>query len=89
MWGRLRKKAKTKVKEMGFEPFLSIPLLKADKALLTALAERWSPITRTFHLPMGEIGLPPNNFYMMTHLPMGSDLLLMSWSLLMRWLGGV
>lgn len=71
MWGRLCKKAKVKVKDMGFEPFLSIPLLKVDKALLMALAERWSPITHTFHLPMGEIGLPSVDFYMMTHLPMG------------------
>lgn len=45
MWKRLYVKVKTKVREMGFEPFLSIPLLKADKGLLMALSERWSPIT--------------------------------------------
>lgn len=37
MWGHLCEGAKTKVKEMGFEPFLSILLLKVDKVLLTAL----------------------------------------------------
>lgn len=73
MWGSLHKKAKTKAREMRFEPFLGIPLLKADKAFLMALVERWSPITHTFHLPMGEIGLPLTDFYMMTHLPMGGD----------------
>lgn len=73
MCRRLCEKAQTKVKEMGFGPFLSIPLLKADKALLMALAKRWSPITRTFHLPMGEIGLAPTDFFMMTRLPMGGE----------------
>lgn len=28
-------------------------------------------MTYTFHLPMGEIGMPPIDFYMMTGLPMG------------------
>lgn len=65
MWGHLCEKAQTKVKEMGFGPLLSIPLLKANKALLMALVERWSPL--------GEIGLTPTNFYMMTCLPMGCD----------------
>lgn len=51
---------------MGFGPFLSISLLKADKALMMALAERWSLITCTFYLPMGEIGLRPIDFYMIT-----------------------
>lgn len=52
---------------------LGIPLLKADKALLMALVERWSPISCTFHLPLGEIGLNPTDFYMMTRLLMRGD----------------
>lgn len=60
----------TKVRELGFGSFLSLPSLKVDKGLLMALAERWSLVTRTFHLPIGEIGLPPINFFMMTGLPM-------------------
>lgn len=55
---------------MGFGPFLSLPVLKANKALMMALAKRWSPVIRTFHLPMGEIGLPPIDFFMMTGLSM-------------------
>lgn len=62
---------RVKVLDLGFGPFLSIPLLKADKALLMALAKRWSPITRTFHLPMGEIGVTLTDFYMMTWLFVG------------------
>lgn len=73
LWKALYKKVQTKVLSMGFKPFLSTPLLKANKALLMALVERWSLITRTFHLPMGEIGLTPIDFYMMTKLPMGSE----------------
>lgn len=34
------------------------------------LVERWSPITHTFYLPMGDIGVPLIDFYMMTPLPM-------------------
>ena len=60
---------------MGFRPFLGILLLKVDKTLLMALVERWSSITYTFHLPMGEIGLTPTDFYIMTRLPMGVILL--------------
>lgn len=82
MWGRLCKKPKIEVREMGFEHFLSILLLKEDKAMLIVLAERWSPITHTFHLPMGEIGLPSTDFYMMMHFPMGAILFHMSWFLL-------
>lgn len=48
MWEHLCGKDKTKVMEMGFEPFFTFPLLKADKALLVALAERWSPIMHTY-----------------------------------------
>lgn len=55
---------------MGFGRFLSLPILSADKVLLMALVERWSPITQTFHLLMGEIGVPPIDFFMMTGFSM-------------------
>lgn len=71
LWKNLCKRVQTKVIDMGFGLFFDIPLLKADKALLMALVERWSPITHTFHLPMGEIGVTPKGFYMVTRLPMG------------------
>lgn len=55
---------------MGFGCFLSLPIVPANKALLMALVERWSPITWTFHLLVGEILVPPINFFMMTRLSM-------------------
>lgn len=58
------------VKAMGFGPSLSLLVLQADRALLLTLANRWSPITRTFHLPMGEIGVPSIDFFMMIRLSM-------------------
>lgn len=45
-------------------------MLQADRALLMALIERWSPITHTFHLPMREISVPTTDFLMMTGLSM-------------------
>lgn len=61
---------------MGFDPFLTLLMLNADWTLMMALAERWSPMTYTFHLPMGEIGMPPIDFFMMMRLPMGGTPLL-------------
>lgn len=55
---------------MGFGRFLTLPVVQADNALSMALAERWSPITWTFHLPVGEIGVPLINLFMMTGLSM-------------------
>lgn len=57
-----------KVQALGFGPFLSLPMLKANKALMMALVERWSLITQTFHLPMGENDMLFIDFYMMTDL---------------------
>lgn len=60
MWGHLCKKVKTKVREMGFEPFRSILLLKEDKALLMVLAE----VPHHMHLPHAYRGdrVTPNRF---------------------------
>lgn len=55
---------------IGFGPFLSLPVLQVDRALLMALTERWSPVTHTFHLPVGEIRMPPIDFFMMTGFSM-------------------
>ncbi len=70
-WNGLCERVRVKVLDLGFGPFLSIPLLKADKALLMALAERWSPDHPHLHLPTGEIGVTLTDFYMMTRLPVG------------------
>lgn len=58
------------VRAMGFGHFLSLPVLQVDRALLMALVERWSPVTYTFHLPMGEIEMPPIDFFMMSGFSM-------------------
>lgn len=55
---------------MGFGHFLTLSMVPTDKALLTVLMERWFPITQTFYLPVGEIGVPPIEFFMMTGLSM-------------------
>lgn len=49
-------------------------MLKIDKALMMAPVERWLFVTRTFHLPMGEIGMLPIDFYMMIDLSMDGTL---------------
>lgn len=46
-------------------------MVKVDQIHMMALVERWLPVTCAFHLPMGEIGMPPIDFYMMMGLPMG------------------
>lgn len=71
LWECMYSKVQAWVIKMGFGPFLTLPVLKADRVLMTTLAERWSPVTCAFHLPMGEIGMPPVDFYKMTGLPIG------------------
>lgn len=70
LWARMCPAVQERVRAMGFAHFLTLSMVPADKALLMAFAERWSPITRTFHLPAGEIGVPPINFFMMSGLSM-------------------
>lgn len=60
-----------RVQAMGFSRFLTLLMVLIDKALLMAFVERWSPITWTFHLHLGEIGMTPIDFFMMTGLSMG------------------
>lgn len=67
-------KAQARVIKMGFGSFLTLPVLKVDRILMTALAKRWLPVTCTFHLPMGEIGMPLIDLYMMSRLPIGGTL---------------
>ena len=52
----------------GFWPFSGSS--NDGKALLMALTERWSTNTWNFHLPVGEIRVPPIDFFMMTRLSM-------------------
>ena len=69
LWEHMCSKVQVWVIKMGFGPFLTLLVLKADRVLITALTERWSPMTCTFHFPPSEIGMPPIDFYMM--LPIG------------------
>ena len=34
-----------------------VPNMEVDDALITALVERWRPVTHMFHLPLGEMGI--------------------------------
>lgn len=61
-------KVQVRVILIRFGPLLTLPVLKADRALMMALAERWSPVTYTFHFPIGDIGMPLIDFYMITGL---------------------
>lgn len=71
LWVQLCPRVQERVRAMGFGCFLTLPMVPADKALLMAFAERWSPITWTFHLLIAEIRMTPMNFFMMTGLSMG------------------
>lgn len=66
LWERMCSNGQDRVRDLGFGPFLSLLVLKANKALMMTLAERWLLITQTFHLPIRETGMPPINFFMMT-----------------------
>lgn len=71
MWECLYSKVQAWVIKLGFGPFLSLPVLKADRVLMTTLVKRWSPVTYAFHLPMVDMGMSPIDFYMMTGLSIG------------------
>lgn len=71
LWGQMCPRVQERVWAMGFGCFLTLPMVLVNKALLMAFVKRWSPITRTFHLPAGEIGLTSVDFFMMMGLSMG------------------
>ncbi|KAF5180551.1 hypothetical protein FRX31_029862 [Thalictrum thalictroides] len=43
----------------------------ADNQILFALLQRWWPTTHTFHLPVGEVGITPLDFTMLSGLTVG------------------
>ncbi|XP_075101845.1 serine/threonine-protein phosphatase 7 long form homolog [Nicotiana tabacum] len=43
-----------RLRDTGFYMILEIGQLQLDWSLITALIERWRPVTYTFHLPIGE-----------------------------------
>ena len=47
--------------------------MRVDKALLTALVDRWRPETHTFHLPCGEIALTLEDVAYLLGLPLDGD----------------
>ncbi|KAF5196723.1 hypothetical protein FRX31_013690 [Thalictrum thalictroides] len=55
-----------------FGPLVSLTPIRMDWQLLFALLERWWLTTHTFHLPLGELGLTPLDFTMITGLRVGS-----------------
>lgn len=44
----------TYLEQAGFSIAAKLGSVKIDKALATAMVERWRPETHTFHLPVGE-----------------------------------
>lgn len=42
------------IQHWGFYGVLCLGVLRLDRALITAMVERWRPETHTFHLPIGE-----------------------------------
>lgn len=48
---------------------ISYPTMKAHKAMLTALIERWDSETSTFHLPTGEMMVTLEDFWWILRLP--------------------
>lgn len=47
--------------------------MRVDKALLTALVDRWRPETHTFHLPCGEVAPTLEDVAFLLGLPLDGD----------------
>ncbi|XP_065863833.1 uncharacterized protein [Euphorbia lathyris] len=70
-YARLGAAARARVRELGFEPFISaLPCTNGvcDRFGLRALCERWVDSTHTFHLSFGEMTISPRDFSLLTGL---------------------
>lgn len=65
----LPKRVQELVDAAGFGPFiLALSATKSNHAVLTALAERWRILPKTFHFPIGEMTVTPLYFAAITGL---------------------
>ena len=58
---------------MGFYRMAYVPL---DRALITALVERWRQETHSFHLPVGEATITLRDVAILTRLPIHETLVI-------------
>ncbi|KAI8559157.1 hypothetical protein RHMOL_Rhmol04G0151600 [Rhododendron molle] len=62
------------VEEAGFGPFIQLlTAVRVDRAVMTALAERWWDTTNTFHFRFGEMMVTPLDFAAITGLRVGGE----------------
>jgi Plant mobile domain len=62
------------VEAAGFGPFVQLlGVVRVDRAVLTALTERWWDTTNTFHFRFGEMTITPLDFAAITGLRVGGD----------------
>lgn len=57
------------IEACGLRSLLDMPEVRLNRALLTALAERWHSDTNTFHLPNGGITVIPEDIYCILRIP--------------------
>ncbi|XP_058217451.1 protein MAINTENANCE OF MERISTEMS-like [Rhododendron vialii] len=70
----LPERVRALVEAAGFGPFVQLlTVVRVDRVVLTALAERWWDTTNTFHFWFGEMTVTPLDFAAITGLRVGGD----------------
>ncbi|KAI8542707.1 hypothetical protein RHMOL_Rhmol08G0159900 [Rhododendron molle] len=70
----LPRRVRELVEEAGFEPFIQLlTAVRVDRAVMTALAERWWDTTNMFHFHFGEMTVTPLDFAAITGLRVGGE----------------
>ncbi|KAI8550394.1 hypothetical protein RHMOL_Rhmol06G0102800 [Rhododendron molle] len=70
----LPRRVRELMEEAGFGPFIQLmTAVRVDRAVLTALTERWWDTTNTFHFRFGEMTVTPLDFTAITGLRVGGE----------------